>query len=131
MTLFFRFGGVRNAYKIKKYVSRNAIICFFKINKTCIDLFRIFPRLLTDLLPGKDLVHCASARTKAALSIRQFRLDYSKAFLFKAFGIKGVGKWGLKPPYIFFSPLIEILSSPSSPPFQKFITLVHPTALQR
>ena len=41
---------------------------FFKINKTCIDLF--FLRFLKDLLQGKDLIHCESARTKATLSIR-------------------------------------------------------------
>ena len=44
---------------------------------------------------------------------------------------KGVERWGLRgseaPPYIFFSPSIETLS----PPFQEFITTVHPIALQQ
>ena len=32
---------------------------------------------------------------------------------------------GLEPSLYFFSPPIEILSPPSAPPFQKFITTVH------
>ena len=42
------------------------------------------------------------------------------------------GRWkvGAKAPLYFFSPPIEYLRPPSAP-FQKFITTVHPTALQR
>ena len=45
-------------------------------------------------------------------------------------GAKGVERWelrGLKPPYTFFSHPKEILS----PLFRKFLTTVHPIALQR
>jgi len=64
----------------------NSVICFFKVNKACKEVFAIFPRFLKDLLQSEDLVRGAATWTETALTI-QFGFHYFTAFPFKAFGI--------------------------------------------
>ena len=49
-----------------------SVLCFFKINKTCKEIFAILPRFLEDLLQSEDLVRGAATRTKTALALLQF-----------------------------------------------------------
>ena len=72
---------------LPKFIPRNSVICFFKIDKACKEIFAILPRFLEDLLPREDLVRGAATRTKTALTIFQFWFHYFSAFPFKAFGI--------------------------------------------
>ena len=70
-----------------KFVPRNSVICFFKIDKACKEIFAILPRFLEDLLQRENLVRGAATRTKTALTIFQFWFHYFSAFPFNAFGI--------------------------------------------
>ena len=70
-----------------KFIPKNSVICFFKIDKVCKETFAILPRFLEDLLQSEDLVRGAATRTKTALTIFQFWFHYFSAFPFKAFGI--------------------------------------------
>ena len=72
---------------VPKFIPRNSVICFFKIDKACKEIFVILARFLEDLFQSEDLVRGAATRTKTALTIFQFWFYYSSAFPFKAFGI--------------------------------------------
>ena len=60
---------------------------FFKIDKTCKDIFALLPRFFEDLLQSIGLVRGAATRSKTALAILQFSFHYFLAFPFKAFNI--------------------------------------------
>ena len=72
---------------LPKFIPRNSVICFFKIDKACKEIFAILPRFLEDLLQSEDLVRGAAIRTKIALTIFQFWFHKFSAFPLKAFGV--------------------------------------------
>ena len=72
---------------LPKFIRRNSVTCFFKIDKACKEIFAILPRFLKDLLQSKDLIRGAATRTKTVLTIFQFWFHYFSAVPFKAFGI--------------------------------------------
>ena len=72
---------------LPKFIPRNLVICFFKIDKASKEIFAILPRFLEDWLQSEDLVRGAATRTKIALTTFQFWFHYFSAFPFKAFGI--------------------------------------------
>ena len=72
---------------LPKFIPKNSVICFFKIDKACKEIFAILPMFLEDLLQSEDLVRGAATRTNTALTIFQFWFHYFSAFPFKAFGI--------------------------------------------
>ena len=57
---------------LPKFIPRNSVVCFFKIDKACKEIFGLLPRFLEDLLWSGDLVRGAATRTKTALTIFQF-----------------------------------------------------------
>ena len=69
--------------KRTSYVPRNSVICFFKIDKACKEIFAILPRFLEDLVRG------AVTRTKTALAIW---FHYFSAFPFKILAYTFSGK---------------------------------------
>ena len=93
---------------LPKFIPRNSVICFFKIDKQCKEIFAILPRFLKDLLQSEDLVHGAATRTKTTLTIFQFWFHYFSAFSFKAFGI--YFPWQTKKWYPFIDCTLLVIS---------------------
>ena len=79
---------------LPKFIPKNSVICFFKIDKACKEIFVTLQRFFEDLLQSEDLIRRAATRTKTALTIFQFWFHYFSAFPFKAFGIFLVN-WGV------------------------------------
>ena len=69
-----------------KLFTRNPIVCFLEVNKACVDVFGILPRILKNLLENENLLCSATAGTKSALGIIQLWFNYFAASFFKVIG---------------------------------------------
>ena len=48
-----------------KFFMREQVVCFLKVDKTCVDVFWILPRFLDNLLESENFVCRATAGTKS------------------------------------------------------------------
>ena len=94
---------------------------FSRSTKHALTSFTYFHDFSKDLLQGKDLVHCASARTKPRCASISLGSTVSRHFFFKAFGINFTWNTGEK-----YAPITGAFSLVSLFPFLwiGFITLV-------
>jgi len=71
---------------------RNPVVCFFEVNKTCVDVFGILPRFLQNLLESENVVCCAAAGMKTTLGIIQLWFNYFATSFFMPLGIYFLGR---------------------------------------
>jgi len=69
-----------------EFFTRNSVVCFLQVDKTCVKVFGLLPRFLKNLLESEILVCSAMARMKTALGIIQLWFKYFAASFFKALG---------------------------------------------
>ena len=77
----------RTPATLPKLFTRNLVVCFLEVDKTCVDVFCILPRFLKNLLESENLICNATGGTKTALGIIPVWFNYFAASFFKAPGI--------------------------------------------
>jgi len=63
------------------------VVIFFKVHKTCVDVFETLPRFLENLLESENLICVDAARTKHVQGIIKLWFNYFNASFFHALGI--------------------------------------------
>jgi len=76
----------RTPATLPKLFTRNLVVCFLEVDKTCVDVFCILPRFLKNLLESENLICNATGGTKTALGIIPVWFNYFAASFFKALG---------------------------------------------
>ena len=101
----------------QRFSLRDPVICFLKVDKTCVDIFGVLPRFLEDLLDSENLVCSATSGAKTVLGILQFWFKCHTAHFYKALDVHFSTEDRERCHGVFFhvSPLVYV----GSVPFQK------------
>jgi len=104
----------------QRFSLRDPVICFLKVDKTCVDIFGVLPRFLEDLLDSENLVCSATSGAKTVLGILQFWFKCHTAHFYKALDVHFSTEDRERCHGVFFhvSPLVYVDDHPSFPIFQ-------------